>query len=132
MSKLCSILAETQQRLKSYENNDEFITAFKIKKRTVCQFCQKDSHLSVNCWYNPKNKDRRPKWIKSNENDQNNELSFIANTAFTINDYNYKNIYYIDSGATKHFCNDRNAFIKFKEISPYEVSIGNNNPISEN
>jgi hypothetical protein len=42
--KLRSTLMEAQQRMKSYENNEDYASAYKAKKKYLCKFCQKDNY----------------------------------------------------------------------------------------
>ena len=131
MTKLRSVLVEAQQRLKSYEDNNEYVSAFKAKKKIPCSYCKKNTHHPNNCWFNPKNKDCRPKWLndKQNESDENN-FSLVAQNAFKLNtDTNSKMIFYIDSGASQHFCNNKELFTQFEEIPYYDVSVANGNSV---
>ena len=52
------------------------------KKRFTgnCHECGKKEHMARDCWLNPKNKDKCPKWFDEEKFKRNNEVALVALT----------------------------------------------------
>lgn len=94
-----------------------------LKKRTRCNFCKKIGHWVKEC----KEKALADATGQANQGQANANVGNATAKAFMALDKNFHvdaNIWYLDSGASRHMCGDRSRFIDFKEYGePRSVSI---------
>ena len=86
--------AKIEQALANKPTKDDAKKPSKKRKKDepsqaamVCNLCGKGGHKANECWSNPKNKSKRPKWYKSK--DELKATSKQSNETFSADQFNY-------------------------------------------
>ena len=112
-------LIDESRRLKYRDNDTEMALPLRDKPKNKCSFCSKIGHTEQKCWLKhpelkSKNRLSKPKKDKQSnkETDNDQELALVLRLtgSQTGSQSEQPNIWYLDSGATRHICSNKNLF----------------------
>lgn len=92
-------------------------TALVTRKVPKCFRCKKAGHFKKDC---PRNESNDKKFFKKTRSG-NPEMGLVSALSVGLQ----SDVWYVDSGATNHMCNDKSVMCDFKEIEPIKVSVAN-------
>lgn len=103
-------------------NKTEDTKAFAAtRKAPKCYKCKRTGHFIKDC---PRNNDKKPEKDKKTEKDKpRKDSSKALLTALSVSFQ--RGVWYVDSGASNHMCNNRELFCDFSEVSVSQVTVAN-------
>lgn len=96
------------------DEKTEPVSALVTKKQIKCFRCKRPGHTKKNC---PKNAGFSTPMSKNKEKEK------ALLTALSVN--LRRNVWYVDSGATNHMCNDRSVMLELTQTKELSVNIAN-------
>ena len=128
--------------------HDALIGRYQKSSGPVCYNCKKSGHIKRHCKAKMRSGKESPKKnnkiqesiTSSDESEEENdyvsddygdcEALIVINNALSVVPESSKNKWIIDSGASKHMCNDRTMFTRLKDVKqPQMVKVGNGYPV---
>lgn len=117
------VKAKLQQECQRREDKSDIGTAFMVKKKYKCFRCKRPGHHIRNC---PKNSS----YIAGKDDKTNQAAKLDKSLLLTAMSVEIKrDLWYIDSGATSHMCNDKNMMSNFCEDKTDAVILANGDKI---
>ena len=89
-----------------------------FKRNVTSDICHKNEHFQSDCWFAKKqvgNKSKTVNLAMETESVSDSDSS-NKNVCFKTSISTNKDVWYIDSGATSHMCNNRDFFDKLKKV----------------
>lgn len=115
--------------LQEYDRRDktEEVSALTTTRKALkCYRCKKTGHFIKDC---PKNSSKKPEWNKKSDKERpGKDLSKALLTALSAGIQ--PDVWYVDSGASNHMCNDRELFCDFDVGHSSQVSVANGEKLS--
>jgi hypothetical protein len=116
------------------------------RPRPHCDFCGKDNHKEEDCWIKNPNKKHKKDFAHATVDyvlmtaDSEDTLRLCEETHIGVemdpeaerhdepkhHQYTQNTIWYIDSAATCHMTNDKNAFVDLEWTEPHPIKVANN------